>query len=144
MTFSSPIEPSEALLLELRQHDRTFNKVFDIKAPVEVWDTLIEDLRKPEYLRTVNGCGSQSTEFVPDTLWGLCITPVCHIHDVMCIQSKTPEDCELTNKLFLENMMAHIKQNSNWFMAIVRNYRAMTYYNAVQTARKQFCRGYRS
>lgn len=144
-TFSEPIHPTEETLTKLKKLDDSFNlvKVDDLQAPIEVWEFLLEDLSLPTFAREVNGCGSKSTEKVPDTMWGLKVTPVCHIHDVMYKWSKTPEDCRYSNIVFLTNLTVFINNHSNFIIGWLRRYRATSYYSAVHSGRKQFCPGYK-
>lgn len=146
ITLRLPISPDDQLLRDLISFDQEFEKIqgTNIKAPVDVWEFLLEDVKKPYFMREVNGCGSKSTKFVPDSIWGLQVTAICNIHDVTHKFSKTPEDCDLSNQLFLTNLIKYINNNSHWIIAWLRRYRAMTYYSAVHTARRQFCPGYKN
>lgn len=72
---------------------------------------------------------------VPDTMLGLPVSVPCHIHDVMW------EVCEATwggfhysNSVLLHNLLTVIKERSDsCVLEHLRNYRAVTYYNAVDT-----------
>jgi len=114
-----------------------------IVAPVDVWDVMENTLNKGFIHKLCNGCGSASTEVVPDTQWGLCITPICNPHDVTHALSETPEDCDRSNKLFLLNNITFINNNSNFIMRIMRRYRATTYYSGVEEGKRLFCNGYK-
>jgi len=146
MALSTPIHPPPNLLQRLKLLEPVFDKVqvMDVKAPEEVWRLLLKEVQKPKHKRNVNGCGSRSTEFIPDSIWGLNITAMCHIHDLTHHLSETKEDCDLSNALLLMNTVNYVNANSNILMAWLRRYRVMTYYNAVHLARTQFCKGYRS
>ena len=70
---------------------------------------------------------------VPETVFGLRITPACFIHD-FCWQVADASwaDFHQANSIFLHNLLAIIKARSaNMLMQAIRNYRAITYYNAV-------------
>lgn len=68
---------------------------------------------------------------VPETMWGLRISPACHIHDFSW-EVADREDFTFTNFLFLANLLILIWHGSSKLMYWLRSYRAMTYFNAVQ------------
>ena len=72
---------------------------------------------------------------VPESIWGLPISPACYIHDKMWAEADaTWEAFHAANSIFLRNLIALIDvQSSNRFSAAFRRYRAVTYYNAVDT-----------
>ena len=119
-----------------------------IVAPAEVWAEmydLLHSLDNDKIKARMNGCGSMGAGgIVPDTIWGLRVTAICNIHDITHALAETPEDCIKSNKLFLSNLITFINNNSaNFVMRVLRRYRAVTYYSAVEEAKKQFCNGYR-
>ncbi len=72
---------------------------------------------------------------VPETIWGVPISPACFVHDKMWGKAApTWEAFHHSNSVFLTNIIAHIqKQSSSKFLEHIRMYRAVTYYNAVNT-----------
>ena len=81
-----------------------------------------------------NGCGREGVEnmIVPDTIWGLDISPVCRIHDWMYTDAECADDENDADAVFAANMVEFIKQRSaNWFMTWIRLRRAYTYVDAV-------------
>jgi hypothetical protein len=76
-----------------------------------------------------------SEKLIPETIYGLNITPACYIHDEMWrLANNTKEDFMLSNSVFLHNILTIINCiNSNPLMQTIRSYRAMTYYNCVST-----------
>lgn len=80
-----------------------------------------------------NGCGSRSTWWVPDTIWGLCVTPACNIHDYMYAVGETAQDKEDADTAFLNNMLRLIQAQASWpLLARLRAHRARVYYRAVR------------
>ena len=79
-----------------------------------------------------NGIGQAA---VPETLWGLRITPACFIHDQSwLVADPTWADFHQANSMFLHNILAIIRARSrSIFLEHLRNYRAVTFYNAVDT-----------
>jgi len=86
-----------------------------------------------ELLKICNGCGAAGAkfDFVPDTIWGLSVTPVCNIHDFDYQKGKTIEDKQVADRRMNNNNLRIIGQNSNSFMKILRVKRALKYYLAV-------------
>lgn len=81
-----------------------------------------------------NGCGREGIEnvIVPDTIWGLDISPVCRIHDWMYTEADSLEDEEDADAVLAANMVEYIKQRSaNAFMVWLRLRRAYKYIDAV-------------
>lgn len=79
-----------------------------------------------------NGCGAAKSkfDFVPDTVWGLDITPACHIHDWMYHHGKTIDDKDEADRVFLNNMLRLIERG-NRFLKPLRRRRALKYYESV-------------
>lgn len=95
------------------------------------------------WLRTYCGAGKFGDIFVPDTIWGLKVSPACYIHDedFSCL----PRDWKhfhVANSRFLHNIIRIIQYRSkSSFLKRLRMYRAVTYYNAVdQCGQKYFFR----
>ena len=80
-----------------------------------------------------NGCGTGwNTRLVPDTIYGVSITPACCIHDYMYSVGKTIEDKCTADRVFLNNMLRIIEAVNTWYYptALARR-RALKYYEAV-------------
>lgn len=95
----------------------------------------------PELLRNkeVNGCGPDGWKsvIVPDTIYGLCITDACNIHDWMYLFGNTIDDKDRADRVLLNNIIRIIeaKTTKNWFgrniLKPLRYRRAKIYYDAV-------------
>lgn len=71
---------------------------------------------------------------VPETLWGLKISPCCWVHDECWkIAKPTWADFHQTNAMFMTNILAMILKGSS-LLGPLRTYRAATYYNFVTFA----------
>lgn len=83
--------------------------------------------------RIVNGCGAADAkfDFVPEKVYGLTMTPVCHIHDLDYELGDTAEEKEAADYRFLINGFAYIKYKSSIFKAFFRRRRWLKYYEAV-------------
>lgn len=97
-------------------------------APESYW-TAHKGLKKEH----CNGCGTKGLGgwITPDTLYGLCISEACDIHDWMYAFGKKIEDKEEADRVFLNNLVRIINGGSRWLMWI-RRQRAMKYYSAVK------------
>lgn len=75
---------------------------------------------------------------VPETIYGLRISPACHIHDYAWdVAQNNMSDFVQSNVMFLGNILAIIRKKSgNSFIRVLRSYRATTYYNAVHEVGK--------
>ena len=73
---------------------------------------------------------------VPESVFGVRITPACYIHDhCWALAEPSWADFHAANSIFLHNMLAIIQTRSSHKLArAIRNYRALTYYNAVDIA----------
>jgi len=73
---------------------------------------------------------------VPETMFGLRVSAACYTHDLSWeYAEKTWADFHQTNSMFLRNMLSIIEAKSrSTVLRVLRNYRAMTYYNSVDTA----------
>lgn len=91
-------------------------------------ETPIEDL-----LWICNGCGAANAkfDFVPDTIWGMRISPACHIHDFDYNIGKVIEDKFSADRRMLNNLLRLIERGSSRILRRFRRRRALTYYNAV-------------
>lgn len=85
-----------------------------------------------------DACGAGSgigQKIVPDTIWGIPVSPGCFIHDFQwLIAPPTWEAFHASNGMFHRNLNSLIKaQSGNSFMLHLRMYRAVTYFNAVDS-----------
>lgn len=80
-----------------------------------------------------NGCGTAGWKgkLVPDTIWGLCITPACQPHDWDYSEGKTKKDKDKADKRFLMNMRKIVITKGGVLM-YPRLVRAQGYYLAVK------------
>lgn len=88
----------------------------------------------PEVRAAINGCGSAGWkgDLVPDTIWGLCITPACNRHDWMYTIGETLEDKDEADRVFLNNMLRLIEAAGGWkILKKLRRNTAKEYYKAV-------------
>jgi len=94
-----------------------------IATPLEVLDTIC------------NGCGAAGSkfDFVPDTMYGVCMCSVCNLHDFMYFKGKTIEDKEEADRVMLNNFMRIINKVKGWrkLFRIAMRRRAIKYYEAV-------------
>lgn len=104
-----------------------------LTAPVEYWSASSEKIA-----RNCNGCGDDSFlgSLVPETIWGLRVSPVCNIHDFMYCLGSTLEDKATADFVFQKNLIALVRQSASrswagWVLKIPREYRCFTYYVAV-------------
>lgn len=110
------------------------NNMKGVKASVNCWKFILKDKLKPKEKRELNGCGTKESEAIPDTMWGLCVTPICDIHDYGCIKTTKEGNLEkrrLHDLLFFINLISYINHNSNFAMRSLRRRRALKYYEAV-------------
>jgi len=99
-------------------------------APMAYWNT-----SRVARAEICNGCGpGKLGDFlVPDTLWGLCVTPACNIHDWMYAMGETIEDKKVADRTFLNNLLRIVDANTRfWPLRKLRRLRAYTYYRAVK------------
>ena len=70
---------------------------------------------------------------VPETMWGLRISPACSVHDFCFeVSEGTWQDFHQSNYLFLRNLIAIIRAKSaNTIMRRLRYKRALKYFTAV-------------
>ena len=75
---------------------------------------------------------------VPDRIWGIPVSPACAIHDE--VWDKAPATWEAfhsSNSIFLRNLISLITvQSKSGILKRIRLYRAVTYYNAVDSLGK--------
>ena len=78
-----------------------------------------------------NGMGSKNGIDVPDTFWGLNMTPCGDKHDYGYHIGEISFEKFLADALFLWNMYASVERKSNWIMRPLRKRRARIYCKAV-------------
>jgi len=81
-----------------------------------------------------NGCGAANAkfDFVPDTIYGLCITPACNIHDWMYDEAGPDIVFKReADRVFLNNIL-RIIEDKGGFLKFLRRRRALKYYLAVK------------
>lgn len=72
---------------------------------------------------------------VPESIFGIKVSPVCYIHDIMWQMAEPSwRDFHHSNSVMLHNLLTVVHDKSaNRFMEHLRNYRVVTFYNAVDT-----------
>ena len=93
------------------------------------------------YYNTLTACGAGEgigDKLVPETIWGVRVTLACFVHDYMWELSEASwADFHHSNAVFLSNINAVILALSNKsrvnVMKNLRMYRAVTYFNSVDT-----------
>jgi len=102
-------------------------------APSGYWSYKIH---KPEELaKLVNGCGPDGwkRKLIPDSILRVNIKEACDIHDWMYIFGETEADREAADRVFLNNMLRIVEEESKWFITRkIRRKIAYTYYEAVR------------
>ena len=98
-------------------------------APAEYWD-----LTPAQKKEICNGCGTKGIVgyVVPDSLWGLCITEACNIHDYMYEAGETIEEKYEADRVFLNNMLRLVDTSIVWPLRVLRTRAAVKYYYAVR------------
>ena len=86
------------------------------------------------YLEVTNGCGAGNAplDFVPDTMYGLCIKAICNLHDdafVFCPPDR--QSFDKANEELYSNLRKWIYAKSGRAMRYPRYLRAYIYYLAV-------------
>lgn len=81
-----------------------------------------------------NGCGQKGWGWaVPDSIWGLCITEACNIHDFMYAVGVDEEDREEADRVFRNNMLRIIESGTKWkWLKLFRGVRALIYFCMVR------------
>lgn len=138
MSPNIPMPIKHVLVFETYDWFDINKKYYVLNAPKEVWDFIFNDASKPEDKRICNGCGTASTAFIPDTMWGLNISVVCNIHDASRTLARDQKEVDEGDLLFLKNLIAFIDAHSNFIMRFLRRRRALKYYEAVKETQKIF------
>lgn len=91
---------------------------------------------RDEIKAACNGCGTGGwlALFVPDTIWGLRISPVCDIHDWMYKHGDPHITCkELADRTFRDNLIRYVDAKTRWrILKRLRIHRVKVYYHAVK------------
>ena len=98
-------------------------------APEQFW--LLTDEAREEIS---NGCGPKSYMgwIVPDTVWGLSVSPCCDIHDYMYHIGENEDDRNVADRVFLNNMIRIVTHHTtNKVLLKLRLRRVRTYYYMV-------------
>lgn len=85
-------------------------------------------------MEMTNGCGREGIEgrIVPDTIWGLDISPVCRVHDWMYADADTTEEENYADAIFGANLISLIQQKTkSSILKWLRLRRAYKYVDAV-------------
>ena len=87
-----------------------------------------------ELLKICNGCGAAGAkiDFVPDTIWGLSVRPVCNLHDFDYHFGITISHKESGDRRMLNNNLRMIQAYSSRMLRKLRRIRALTYYKTVK------------
>lgn len=101
----------------------------NLYAPESFWSA------SPEVrCQVVNGCGTAGWKgkLVPDTMYGLCVSAACDIHDWMYTVGQTLADKEEADRVFLNNLYRIINAAGGWsWLVNARLTRARDYFDAV-------------
>jgi len=101
----------------------------ELFAPPDYWR--LSEIAKG---RICNGCGTKGLcgYVIPDTIWGLCITPACDIHDFQYATGQNHEDKMSADRSFLYNILRLIDAAGGiGILKYLRRRRAYKYYEAV-------------
>ena len=85
-------------------------------------------------MEMTNGCGREGIEgrIVPDTIWGLDISPVCRVHDYMYMHAETLAEENYSDAIFGANLISLIQQKTKFApLKWLRLRRAYKYIDAV-------------
>ena len=102
--------------------------------PVKLYAPPSYNEANPEIRAIVNGCGTGGWKgrLVPETIWGLCVTPACNIHDWMYITGATLADKDEADRVLLNNLLRLVEGAGGWpILQQLRRVRAWEYYEAV-------------
>lgn len=67
-------------------------------------------------MEMTNGCGREGIEnrIVPDTIWGLDISPACRVHDYMYIHADSLAEENYADAIFGANLISLIQQKTSF------------------------------
>ena len=91
-------------------------------------------LDMPTIMEMTNGCGREGVEgrIVPDTIWGLDISPVCRVHDYMYLHAETLAEENYADAIFGANLISLVQQKTKFpLLKWLRLRRAYKYVDAV-------------
>ncbi len=103
---------------------------------VEWWPHHLPLDRFPSFCGAGTGVGDV---IVPEKNWGLSMSPACFVHDICWpIAQPTWADFHQSNSMFMHNCQALVEARSRFPLKQLRMYRAVTYFNAVDTLGETF------
>lgn len=85
-------------------------------------------------MEMTNGCGREGIEgrIVPDTIWGLDISPACRVHDYMYTHADALAEENYADAIFGANLISLIQQKTSFpLLKWLRLRRAYKYIDAV-------------
>ena len=85
-------------------------------------------------MEMTNGCGREGIEgrIVPDTIWGLDISPACRVHDYMYLHAETLAEENYADAIFGANLISLVQQKTKFpLLKWLRLRRAYKYIDAV-------------
>ena len=96
----------------------------------------LDMIRHPmdDILEATNGCGREGIEnrIIPDTIYGLDISPACRVHDWMYADAETLMDENYADAIFGANLISMIQQHTkSRVLKWLRLRRAYKYVDAV-------------
>lgn len=101
--------------------------------PASYWNASSE-----KKARNCNGCGTAGWKgvLIPDSVYGLCVSEACNLHDWMYAIGTSREDKLKADNIFQDNLLALVRRDANrswigWLLKIPRSYRCFGYYMAV-------------
>lgn len=117
-------------------------KVFNLvgrngrKAPIIAPTDIVFPSENISDFKSACGAGEGVGDWiVPERVLGLSVSPACFVHDTMWDKAEpTWEYFHFSNSVFLSNILSLIEtQSSSSVLEHMRMYRAVTYFNAVDT-----------
>ena len=109
-------------------------KKHKLHVPPIFWKLSNEELNK-------YGCGPGEgigDKIIPDTMYLLDVKVCCIVHDIDWEAATSMHDIMRANERFLINLIRLINGESSFGMKVLRRYRAITYYDAVQDIGAKF------
>lgn len=120
---------------EMRKGQVSGIEGIQVFATQNAWDVL--DVQPIALSLRTGGCGpgKYGNLVVPNTFYGLSVKPLCLLHDLEYEVGETEQDKEDADINFLRNLLRYIRCHSKYrALRVLREYRAMTYYIAVDEA----------
>ena len=87
-----------------------------------------------DIMDATNGCGREGIEnvLVPDTIWGLDVSPVCRVHDWMYTEADSLDEENYADAIFGANLISLVQQKTkSRILKWLRLRRAYKYVDAV-------------